>query len=303
VLESRPVDVVLTDQKMPRRTGTELLDWARQHRPETVRLLMTGYSELEDAIDAINRGHVYHYLTKPWRAEGLLQVVRNAREKRELERKRDELLAELLRLNRELEHRVGERTQELEEANALLQQRTRELERLALTDPLTGLFNRRAVEELARFELKRHNRYGNALGVGIIDVDHFKQINTDFLLTGGDAALKGLARTLMGALREVDSVGRLGGEEFLIIARETGEEGAASLAERIRATVEAARIEYHGQAIPMTVSIGMAVAEGGAPVELSTLSEAAARALARAKDKGRNRVEVVVIQPPVEAPC
>ena len=117
----------------------------------------------------------------------------------------------------------------MEEANLLLQQRTRELERLALTDPLTGLFNRRAMDELARFELKRHARYPSALTLGFIDVDHFKNVNTRYLLTGGDEVLKGLARILSSTVREVDSVGRVGGEEFLVIARETGAEIGATL--------------------------------------------------------------------------
>src|SRR5947208_1411070 len=128
VIARETVDIVLTDQKMPRQTGTQLLEWIRQHSPKTIRLLMTGYAELEDAVDAINRGHVYYYLLKPWRTEELLQVVRNAAEKFELERSREHLLEELRQLTRELERRVGERTRELEEANHLLQQRTRELE-------------------------------------------------------------------------------------------------------------------------------------------------------------------------------
>jgi diguanylate cyclase (GGDEF)-like protein len=292
IFESRPVDLVLTDQKMPRRTGTELLEWVRQHRPETVRLLMTGYSELEDAVDAINRGHVYHYLLKPWRTEELTQVLRNAADKYTLEQKRQRYLEELRQLNRELERRVADRTRELEEANALLQHRTQELERLALTDPLTGLFNRRAVEELARFELKRHNRYPSPVSLGFVDVDHFKQVNTDHLLTGGDAVLKGLAKLLTGSLREVDSVGRVGGEEFLIIARETGEEGAAVLAERIRSTVAATPIEYNGRAIAITVSVGFAAADVGAPAEIGHMTEMAAAALAQAKADGRNRCVV-----------
>ena len=119
--------------------------------PHTIRLLMTGYSELEDAVEAINRGHVYYYLLKPWRMQDVLQILHNAADKFTLERKREQLLRELQELNSELERRVAQRTSELEEANALLEQRARELERLALTDPLTGLFNRRAMDELARF--------------------------------------------------------------------------------------------------------------------------------------------------------
>jgi diguanylate cyclase (GGDEF)-like protein len=292
VLARRPIDLILTDQKMPRRTGVQLLEWVREHSPRTVRLLMTGYAELEEAVDAINRGHVYYYLLKPWRTGELLQILRNAAEKFTLERNRDHLLEELRQLNRDLEGHVTARTRELEEANHLLQQRTRELERLALTDPLTGLFNRRAMDELARFELKRHARYPSPLTLGFIDIDHFKRINTDYLLTGGDEVLKGLARILTSSLREVDSVGRVGGEEFLVIARETNEEGALRLAERIRSTVAHTPINYHGHAISLTVSLGLAVADVGIPADYQTMHEAAADALNTAKTLGRNRFEV-----------
>lgn len=296
ILSKQAVDILLTDQRMPRRTGVQLLEWAREHAPRTIRLLMTGYSELEDAVEAINRGHVYHYLLKPWRTEDLLQVLRNAADKFLLERKREQLLQQLQDLNRELERRVAERTRELEEANQLLEQRARELERLALTDPLTGLFNRRAMDELARFELKRHARYPSPVALGFIDVDHFKDVNTRYLLTGGDEALRGLARILSATVREVDSVGRVGGEEFLVIARETGAEGAVALAERIRETVESTPIRHSGQEIHITVSVGMAVAEVGVPAEYARMSELAAEALAHAKQTGRNRCEVRFLQ-------
>jgi diguanylate cyclase (GGDEF)-like protein len=292
VMETRPVHILLTDQRMPRRSGTALLEWARLHSPQTIRLLMTGFSELDDAIEAINRGHVYYYLLKPWRTQDVVQIVRNAADKYLLERKREELLKELQDLNRDLERRVTDRTRQLEEANLLLEQRARELERLALTDPLTGLFNRRAVDELSRFELKRHARYPSPLAIGYVDVDHFKRINTDYLLTGGDEVLKALARLLTGCIREVDTVARVGGEEFLILARETGGDGAAVLAERIRSAVEATTIRYQGHSINITVSVGFAVAEVGTPAEYSQMLELAAAALDSAKRAGRNRAEI-----------
>jgi diguanylate cyclase (GGDEF)-like protein len=302
VFRQRNIDVVLTDQRMPRRTGVQLLEWVREHYPRTIRLLMTGYAELEDAVEAINRGHVYYYLPKPWRVEDLQQVLRNAAERFQLERSRDHLMQELQKLNAELEARVAERTRalesankllqersaELEQANQMLQQRTRELERLILIDPLTGLFNRRAMDGLALAELKRHNRYQSPLALGIVDVDYFKQINTDYDLPGGDEVLKGLARVLTGSLREVDSVGRIGGEEFLIIARETNAEGAGSLAERVRATVATTPIEYRGHKITLTVSLGFAVAGVGTQADFPTLYAEAAAALSAAKKAGRN---------------
>jgi diguanylate cyclase (GGDEF)-like protein len=288
IFDRQPVDLILTDQKMPRQTGIQLLEWVREHHPRTVRILMTGYGELEDAVDAINRGHVYYYLLKPWRTEELLQILRNAAEKCALERSRDHLLEELRQLNSQLEERVSERTRALQEANHLLEQRARELERLALTDPLTGLFNRRAMEELARFELKRHARYPSALTIGLIDIDRFKDINTRYLLPGGDEALKGLARILSASLREVDSVGRIGGDEFLIIARETNEEGATRLAERIRSTVAGTPIAYERHSIHISVSVSFAVADVGVTTDFDEMYRLAAGAIKEAKDNGRN---------------
>jgi diguanylate cyclase (GGDEF)-like protein len=295
ILNRRPIDLILTDQRMPRRTGVQLLEWVYQVHPRTVRLLMSGHADLEDAVDAINRGQVYYYLLKPWRMEELQQVLRNAAEKRLLERRHDELLAEL-------EERVRARTRELEQANQLLQQRARELERLILLDPLTGLFNRRAMTDLGIAELKRHNRYHHPLTIGILDVDFFKQINTEYTLTGGDEVLRQLARTLNSTLREVDSLGRIGGEEFLIIARETNGEGAAHLAERVRATVAATPTVFRGKNISITASLGLAVAEEHTQTDFSSMYEVAAAAMNEAKQNGRNRFVIRAVESTATAP-
>lgn len=285
----RPVDLILTDQKLPGMAGVELLEWTRQHSPRTVRLLMTGLAVWEDAVQAINGGQVFRYLFKPWRNEELLHVLRHAAHAFHLERSNERLMEELRQLNLELERRVELRTRELQETNHQLHQQNWMLQKLALTDPLTGLPNRRAMDRLVKSELRRRARYPGPLAVGIIDVDHFKRVNARYLLPGGDHVLVGLAKTLIGSLRTVDTVGRIGGEEFLLVAPETNREGAVALGERIRAAVENSHYLYQDVPITVTVSLGFGVAETGVPVEYEQIKYVASSALAEAKSKGRNR--------------
>src|SRR5262249_8761446 len=156
-------------------------------------------------------------------------------------------------LNSELEQRVQQRTRELEDANLELEQKNKMLEKLALTDPLTSLPNRRAMDRLAERQLRRRDRYPNPRALGPIAVDHFKQINNRYLLPGGDKVLIDLARCLQSSLRGVDFLGRIGGEEFLVIAPETNTEGASVLGERIRSMVECTPFHYKEHIIAVTV--------------------------------------------------
>ncbi len=311
----RQIDLVLSDQKMPRMSGVQLLEWVRKHAPKTVRLLMTGFAELEEAVDAINRGQVFRYLFKPWRSEELLETLQTAAKTFILERSHDQLLKELRQvnqelgqLNQELERRVADRTRALheanlalEEANHELEQKNKMLEKLALTDPLTSLPNRRAMDRLAERELRRRDRYPSAIALGLIDVDHFKEINARYLLPGGDKVLILLSKVLQDSLRTVDLMGRIGGEEFLVIAPETNMDGAKVLGERIRSTVEKTEFAYKESIIPVKVSLGFAVAPEGMAVDFEQMKDVAAAALAEAKATGRNRcIFYPVTRHPVE---
>jgi diguanylate cyclase (GGDEF)-like protein len=274
---------------MPGVSGVQLLEWVRQNHPKTVRLLMTGFAELDEAVESINRGQVYRYLCKPWRVEDLVETLHSAARSFLLERSHEQLLVELQQLNNELEQRVAQRTRELQETNLELEQKNRMLEKLALTDPLTGLPNRRAMDRLAERELRRRDRYPGSLAMGLIDVDHFKEINNRYLLPGGDKVLVDLAKALLGSLRTVDLLGRIGGEEFLVIAPETNMEGAVSLGERIRSTVEGTEFHYKDEIIEVRVSLGFAVIEDGSAADYEQMKHTAAAALAHAKSTGRNR--------------
>ena len=298
----REIDIILSDQKMPGTCGVELLEWVKENSPKTIRLMMTGFAELEETINAINVGQVFRFLLKPWQADNLLDVLRTAGRTFLLERSHEQLLDELRQLNDklrdmnvELEHRVADRTKALEEAYHELEHKNKMLEKLALTDPLTSLPNRRAMDRLAERELRRRERYPGALAIGMIDVDHFKQINDRYLLPGGDKVLVDLARCLNNSIRTVDFVGRIGGEEFMVIAPETDMEGAVVLAERIRSMVETYSFTYKEEAIPVRVSVGFAVAPPDMATDYEMMKHLAAAALAEAKHTGRNKCVYKVV--------
>jgi diguanylate cyclase (GGDEF)-like protein len=297
VFAEREIDLILSDQRLPGMNGVQLLEWVREHSPRTIRLMMTGLARLEDAVEAINCGQISRFVFKPWHSDELLQVLRNAARTFLLERSHEQLLSELRDLNLELEERVQQRTKELQEANQQLQRKNWMLEKLALTDALTGLPNRRAMDHLTKNELRRRTRYPGAFTLGLIDVDHFKQVNARYLLPGGDQVLIGLSKTLVASVRTVDGVGRIGGEEFQVVAPETNREGATVLGERIRSAIERSRYQYKGEEIQITASVGLAVAEAGVNVEYEQMRHIAAAALAEAKNNGRNRSVVATVEP------
>lgn len=292
VLARRSVDILLTDLQLPDESGLQLLDWVRRTAPRTARILLTGTARLEDAVDAINHTQVHRLVLKPWRSEDLLQTLRSTSRGLLLERSHEQLLDELRRLNLELEQRVAERTRELEHALSQLQHKNAILEKMALTDALTGLPNRRAVDLIARKELLRRTRAPSPLSVGLVDADHFGQVNKTYLWSGGDHVLVWLAGMLQNSIRVSDSVGRVGGEEFMVVAPGTDSAGAAVLAERIRQTVAEQPTVFNGTPIRMTVSVGFAVAEAGSPVGYDAFRKTAEEALKEAKDTGRNRCVV-----------
>jgi two-component system cell cycle response regulator len=170
----------------------------------------------------------------------------------------------------------------------------RELAAGALHEPLTGLAGRRHFAERLASELAGAQRHGRPLALLVVDVDHLRTINSRFGPLAGDEALRVVASVLQGAVRKEDVLARYGGEEFAIVARETGLTGARALAERVRKAVARARCAHEGSLVPLTVSIGVAVTAGLAQFEPgrgdADLVLAAERALARAKQNGRNAV-------------
>lgn len=167
-----------------------------------------------------------------------------------------------------------------------------EIERQAHADYLTGLANRRHFMELAEQELSRAMRYGSPLSIAMMDIDHFKRVNDTYGHKTGDVVLQKLSQLCQATLREVDIIGRMGGEEFAIMLPETDGEKAAEVAERLRASIARADIPL-GTGLPLhfTVSIGIATLQGS-DVNVDMLLNLADKALYEAKHSGRNRVRV-----------
>lgn len=175
-----------------------------------------------------------------------------------------------------------------------------ELRRLARTDPLTGVLNRMALDEKAHALFRQPAGHRAGCAALMIDVDHFKAINDRFGHADGDGVLAALARAIAGQLRADDVLGRIGGEEFLVLLSDTAMDAATALGERLRKTVEELRIELGGEAQTITISIGVAASTPD-DRQPGTLVRRADRALYAAKHAGRNRVTTLTgdTSPPV----
>jgi diguanylate cyclase (GGDEF)-like protein len=165
-----------------------------------------------------------------------------------------------------------------------------EAQRLSITDGLTGLWNRRQLDLRCQEELERAIRFGRPVGVVFCDVDHFKDVNTEWHHQGGDSVLVEVAQRLMTATREIDVVARYGGEEFVLLLPETDLAGSRILAEKVRRAMSDMPVEHAGKERTVTLSLGVA-AYPHSGTSVRTLLAAAQEALGRAKENGRNRIE------------
>ncbi|AWN46819.1 GGDEF domain-containing protein [Methylobacterium terrae] len=246
---------------------------------------------------------------------------RGYREQRRLVRLSDRMQADLQKANR----RLGEQQRDLQTLNEALSGEIEtsarleaELRRLADTDPLTGALARRRFLEVCTRDWPRrpaqgsaghgpadhvradhvradHGRTGQAACLLMLDIDRFKLVNDSHGHAAGDAALIAFVAACRSALRSLDAVGRLGGEEFAILLVETSPEDGAAIAERIRAAVAAQPVATESGPIGITVSIGLAAAEPGE--SLQAAMRRADAALYAAKNGGRNRVERALPSP------
>jgi diguanylate cyclase (GGDEF)-like protein len=160
-----------------------------------------------------------------------------------------------------------------------------------LTDSLTGLPNRRAIDVWAPRELSAAARYGFSLWVAMADLDFFKKINDEYGHNAGDLVLQGFAEILRRNTRASDICGRVGGEEFVLALTHVARKDVGAVIERIRQTLEVQEFSFQGKIIHATGSFGVAGFEGEKLADFASLVRHADAALYSAKQKGRNRVE------------
>ncbi len=245
--------LLLLDWMMPDIDGLELCKRVRRAKGNaaTYITMLTASNSTSDLISAINAG-ADDFVTKSF-------------DIRELE----------VRL------RAGKRIVELQEA----------LWNLATCDPLTNVWNHGAIIAQLERELSRAERKGEDVAVIMGDIDHFKSINDTYGHKGGDVALVDVAKRLACELRTYDSVGRYGGEEFLILLPEPGHNTASPVIERLQTCIANTPFMVEGKPLSITMSFGVATAKGQESFDPETLVKAADKALYRAKENGRNRME------------
>jgi diguanylate cyclase (GGDEF)-like protein len=190
-------------------------------------------------------------------------------------------------MNKNLEGLVVERTQELLETNEELKLKNHKLEILSTTDMLTGLFNRRYIEEQIQIAINRSERYGQDMSLVMLDIDHFKLVNDTHGHDVGDEVLVSIAKILKENIREVDVAGRWGGEEFIILFQ-ADNLGAMANAEKLRTIIND---QDHGDVGNITASFGYTQYIKNDTIE--TLIKRADQGLYKAKKNGRNRAETV----------
>lgn len=227
-------------------------------------------------------------------ADGFVQMLnehilhfRKAHEELSLQKniqvERERMLDEYMAVNNEF----VKKERELAKKNKQLQKAYASIEQLSVTDPLTGIANRRKILDILYEEICRSNRYNFPLTVMSLDIDYFKKINDTHGHAAGDLALISFAKSCVTQLRKSDTIGRVGGEEFIIILPHTDAFQAMIIAERIRASTFALTIKHENDAVHFTVSIGIAALTPGE--EMDSLLRRVDGALYQAKESGRDR--------------
>jgi diguanylate cyclase (GGDEF)-like protein len=271
-------DLILMDIIMPDMDGFSACSVLKNFaETATIPIIfITARNKAEDIIKGFEVGGV-DYITKPFNSAELYARIKTHLE---LKRTREELNNYVLRLeelNKQLSHK-----------NVQLNEVMKNLHVNAMTDPLTGLANRRHMTEKIHEEINRFSRTERLFSLILADVDYFKKINDDFGHECGDYILKSVAETMRANIRKHDSLARWGGEEFLFLLPETNLEGSLIIAEKLRKIVEESKIFYEDNKINITMTFGVASFSQSNGMDGSI--KKADIALYKGKERGRNCV-------------
>lgn len=243
-----PFGIILTDLKLPNIDGIELVKKLKEVRSESSVIAIVPYYSLRLAIEAISKGDILDYVTKPFNVEEVKLVLR----------------------------RVVDRQYLLRQAGQ------KELYReLSIMDGLTGVYNRRYLDEILRREVERAKRYNQPLSLLMADIDDFKKYNDTYGHPAGDELLKKIANFFVEAVRSVDTIFRYGGEEFVVLLPQTLKQGAIEVAKRL--------INLARQNLPVTISFGLTAYPEDAK-DKDDLLQKVDMALYEAKRLGKDRI-------------
>jgi two-component system, cell cycle response regulator len=227
MLDGQAYDALVVDLYMPGATGLEVVEHAQRLDPNIQAIVLTASASVETAVEALRAG-VYDYMSKPFESMAAFELA----------------------LTRALEHR------RLIEENALL---FAEVQRLAVTDPVTGLFNRHKLNEFLELEVERARRYGRPLSLIMLDIDDMKKFNDTFGHPAGDEALRRVAQAIRSQVRRVDLPTRYGGDEFLIVLPEAKAEEAQAISMRIG--IEIGKGSFDGARLSASAGVSVWKAE------------------------------------------
>jgi len=261
VISSRP-HLILLDLMMPGMGGLDICAKIKKN-PDTAHIpivFLTASDNKDHLLQAFAQGAVDYIMMKPCHPPEILARVKTH--------------LTLQQMQRELRDAYDE------------------MKKLATQDPLTGVANRRVILEWVEEEFLRSQRYQTVFSVLMVDIDYFKRINDNYGHDAGDEVLRSITATTQLCVRKVDRLGRMGGEEFLLLLPETNLERAEVIANRIRETIETIAVPFGVENLQVTLSIGCTAY---LPTDQSTqaIIDRADRALFHAKGDGRNRVNVL----------
>lgn len=265
LLEEAAPDLIILDVVLPDLDGYTVCRRIRHTFRKYIPILMlTAMDKVDDRVDGLEVG-ADDYMVKPFEQRELAARVK--------------ALLRIKRLHDDLNTMLTEERQS-----------ARMLRKVALIDHLTGVYNRHYLIEIMENEIKKSKRYDQPLACMIIDVDHFRDFNTQFGHTIGDWVLQQLATLMKECVREADVVARYGGDEFIILQPMTLKEDAVKSAERICDLMNAKRWESPKGELNITISIGVAALPDQNVKTAQDLIDCADKALYQGKDQGRNRV-------------